>query len=347
MQFVGRPGLCLSCRHLHEEHRLVTPPGNWLPFDVMCCDAFPNGIPIDISRSRFDHRHEYPGDNGIRFKLGKPMDADRLQALLDSTWGPDEAVAPLRTGLLHRAQLEIESNERRASREDQLSELVAAGSRTLRVRVLAEAYAYPPNPAPTETPRSCPTIAEHGIEFVLALLNGFAGRQHGSSEDALVQAVRDLFSQLHSGGPLTALDGTWLADSQDCSNWLSDSWPSYGIPVVGVATQRSGRGEIEHLSDWCEAIGLEMLEITSPRHITAERLAAGQLLPPQAKQAPVAVVAPSLRLFSSSLKTVLELLIAIDDAGLTLMTIEEGINTSGTGVSVALVMLQEILDTFG
>ena len=32
------------------------------------CDAFPTGIPGAIMRNEYDHRHAYPGDNGIRFE---------------------------------------------------------------------------------------------------------------------------------------------------------------------------------------------------------------------------------------------------------------------------------------
>lgn len=32
------------------------------------CDAFPHGIPDEIYFLGFDHRKEYPGDNGIRFE---------------------------------------------------------------------------------------------------------------------------------------------------------------------------------------------------------------------------------------------------------------------------------------
>ncbi len=35
------------------------------------CNAFPDGIPDDILYLYYDHRKEYPGDNGIRFKLAQ------------------------------------------------------------------------------------------------------------------------------------------------------------------------------------------------------------------------------------------------------------------------------------
>ncbi len=48
------PRLCEICEHYREEQR---------------CDAFPYGIPDEIFYFGFDHRKEYPQDNGIRFEL--------------------------------------------------------------------------------------------------------------------------------------------------------------------------------------------------------------------------------------------------------------------------------------
>lgn len=32
------------------------------------CDAFPDGIPLEIYAGGFDHRKEFAGDNGVRFE---------------------------------------------------------------------------------------------------------------------------------------------------------------------------------------------------------------------------------------------------------------------------------------
>ena len=44
---------CRDCIHFNED---------W------SCEAFPKGIPDEISDGAFDHTKEYKGDNGIRFK---------------------------------------------------------------------------------------------------------------------------------------------------------------------------------------------------------------------------------------------------------------------------------------
>jgi hypothetical protein len=54
------PPICGGCAHLHGDLRDPK------------CDAFPDGIPHEITLSKSDHREPFPGDNGIRFE---PKDA--------------------------------------------------------------------------------------------------------------------------------------------------------------------------------------------------------------------------------------------------------------------------------
>lgn len=48
---------CTACTHLDQAA------------ETMRCDAFPDGIPIEITHNRFDHHNPYPGDQGVLFEL--------------------------------------------------------------------------------------------------------------------------------------------------------------------------------------------------------------------------------------------------------------------------------------
>lgn len=71
-KFVWQPGevqvlgQCVGCVHKH--------------LGANTCDAFPRGIPEPITWGEFDHRNEYPGDQGVRYepKEGVNPDAWRL-----------------------------------------------------------------------------------------------------------------------------------------------------------------------------------------------------------------------------------------------------------------------------
>lgn len=47
---------CIRCRFYHLEDR-----------NHNTCDAFRDGIPVEIMSRLIDHTTPYPGDNGIRF----------------------------------------------------------------------------------------------------------------------------------------------------------------------------------------------------------------------------------------------------------------------------------------
>jgi len=52
------------------------------------CEAFPDGIPDEILRQGFDHRNEFPGDNGIRFVPDGPVDTAKLDAVTTPVAAP-------------------------------------------------------------------------------------------------------------------------------------------------------------------------------------------------------------------------------------------------------------------
>jgi len=58
------------------------------------CDAFPDGIPDEILRQGFDHRNEYPGDNGIRFVAAGPVDSAKLDAVTTPVEAPGSKKTP-------------------------------------------------------------------------------------------------------------------------------------------------------------------------------------------------------------------------------------------------------------
>lgn len=49
---------CFYCNH-------------WKEKVVLICDAFPDGIPFDITSGQFNHHETHKGDHGIRFELNK------------------------------------------------------------------------------------------------------------------------------------------------------------------------------------------------------------------------------------------------------------------------------------
>ena len=66
------PPMCLGCVHR-------TAPG--------VCEAFPDGIPDDITLDGFDHRNPFPGDRGITFKPD-PADPELVEVLLSGYTPP-------------------------------------------------------------------------------------------------------------------------------------------------------------------------------------------------------------------------------------------------------------------
>jgi hypothetical protein len=66
---IGPAPMCLYCKHFFKDEE-----GNK-------CKAFPQGIPREIFFEYYDHRKEFPGDNGIRFEPETEKDWEWVNSL--------------------------------------------------------------------------------------------------------------------------------------------------------------------------------------------------------------------------------------------------------------------------
>jgi hypothetical protein len=64
---ITRAPICLRCKFFHQ--------GDWTK---MACDAFPDGIPLEIVQMEFDHHEPYPDDHGIRFQPALEGDSAKV-----------------------------------------------------------------------------------------------------------------------------------------------------------------------------------------------------------------------------------------------------------------------------
>ena len=66
--------LCVYCKR-----------GRWGDLgEIIGCEAFPSGIPVEILDNIHDHRKPYPGDNGVLFAMPDDIDDARRQIYEDA-----------------------------------------------------------------------------------------------------------------------------------------------------------------------------------------------------------------------------------------------------------------------
>jgi len=68
---MGAPNIsaqCIGCKHFHGDIVYRDTEEGVEENSMPACEAFPDGIPEEITEERHDHREPYPGDRGIRFE---------------------------------------------------------------------------------------------------------------------------------------------------------------------------------------------------------------------------------------------------------------------------------------
>lgn len=69
-------GMCGICRHYRE--------------GTVSCDAYPQGIPIEIIENEVDHRQPYTDDQGIQFEADDPADLTWFARFFEMAFGPSK-----------------------------------------------------------------------------------------------------------------------------------------------------------------------------------------------------------------------------------------------------------------
>lgn len=63
-----RHDTCYICKH-YTGVKVVDRQSNIEGLHINTCEAFPNGIPDEITYGNIDHKRSFHGDNGIIFEL--------------------------------------------------------------------------------------------------------------------------------------------------------------------------------------------------------------------------------------------------------------------------------------
>ena len=77
---------CLTCLHRHD---VGSESG------ATTCDAFRAGIPYEILTGQVDHRHTYPGDNGLRYMPEPGVDTSEMDDAALEPLNSEAADGPL------------------------------------------------------------------------------------------------------------------------------------------------------------------------------------------------------------------------------------------------------------